>query len=232
MLKKDLNLDIVNDKIKFLNEVAKILSKVENNMEREVYIDKISLEYKVSKDAIYAEINKLLYANNKSDKKLERKVAPVHTNNIENQQVDEKTKKRESLIIYLLINYPDESYGALENIVKNNLIKIERNISIINKLYEEHEKGNINIENIIDLFEDENTVNYLSGIMTTDFEIADIKKCIEDILVTYRKEYLLQKRNEVINKIDNAQKENLTKEEIANLEEELNKIILSLARIK
>ena len=68
--------------------------------------------------------------------------------------------------------------------------------------------------------------------MTTDFEIADIKKCIEDILVTYRKEYLLQKRNEVINKIDNAQKENLTKEEIANLEEELNKIILSLARIK
>lgn len=37
-------------------------------MEREVYIDKISLEYKVSKDAIYAEINKLLYANNKSDK--------------------------------------------------------------------------------------------------------------------------------------------------------------------
>ena len=216
MLKKDLNLDIVNDKIKFLNEVAKILSRVENNMEREVYIDKISLEYKVSKDAIYAEINKLLYANNKADKKLERKVVPVHTNNIESQQVDEKTKKRESLIIYLLINYPDESYGALENIVKNNLIKIERNINIINKLYEEHEKGNINIENIIDLFVDENTVNYLSGIMTTDFEISDINKCIEDILVTYRKELLLQKRNEVINKIDNAQKENLTKEEILN----------------
>ena len=232
MLKKDLNLDIVNDKIKFLNEVAKILSRVENNMEREVYIDKISLEYKVSKDSIYAEINKLLYANNKADKKLERKVVPVHTNNIESQQVDEKTKKRESLIIYLLINYPDESYGALENIVKNNLIKIERNINIINKLYEEHEKGNINIENIIDLFVDENTVNYLSGIMTTDFEISDINKCIEDILVTYRKELLLQKRNEVINKIDNAQKENLTKEEIAKLEEELNKIILSLARIK
>ena len=99
-------------------------------------------------------------------------------------------------------------------------------------MYEEHEKGNINIENIIDLFVDENTVNYLSGIMTTDFEISDINKCIEDILVTYRKELLLQKRNEVINKIDNAQKENLTKEEIANLEEELNKIILSLARIK
>ena len=231
MLKKDLNLDIVNDKIKFLNEVAKILSRVENNMEREVYIDKISLEYKVSKDAIYAEINKLLYANNKSEKKLERRIIQVHPN-VDTIQIDEKIKKRESLIIYLLINYPEVSFSNFENIIKSNLIKIERNKSIINKLYEEHEKGNINIENVLDLFQDEETINYLSGIMTTDFEITDIKKCIEDVLVTYRKEYLLQKRNEVINKIDNAQKENLTKEEIASLEEELNKIILSLARFK
>ena len=231
MLKKDLNLDIVNDKIKFLNEVAKILAKVDNNMEREVYIDKISLEYKVSKDAIYAEINKLLYANNKSEQELERRVVPIHKN-VEVAPVDEKTRKRESLIIYLLINYPNESFDSLKNIVKSNLIKIDRNVGIINKLYEEHEKGNINIENMLDLFDDEETINYLSGIMATDFEITDIKKCIEDVLSTYRKEYLLQRRNEVINKIDNSEKENLTKEEVASLEEELNKIILSLARIK
>ncbi len=41
-------------------------------MEREVYIDKISLEYKVSKDAIYAEINKLLYANSKAEQKIRK----------------------------------------------------------------------------------------------------------------------------------------------------------------
>ena len=77
MLKKSLDLDNVNDKIKFLNEVAKIVAKVENSMEREVYVDKISLEYKVSKDAIYAEINKLLYANSRTEQKLEKKVVPV-----------------------------------------------------------------------------------------------------------------------------------------------------------
>ena len=73
MLKKSLDLDNVNDKIKFLNEVAKIVAKVENSMEREVYVDKISLEYKVSKDAIYAEINKLLYANSRTEQKLEKR---------------------------------------------------------------------------------------------------------------------------------------------------------------
>lgn len=235
MLKADLNLEIVNDKIKFLNEVAKIVAKVENSMEREVYIDKISQEHKVSKEAIYGEINKILYANNKSEQKLEKKVTPIIAevkNNIEEQEIDEKTKRRESLIIYLLINYPEKSFAKLENIVKSNLIKAQTNREILNKLYEEYEKGNINIENIIDLFEEESTINYLSGIMSSDFEITDVDKCIEDVIITYRKELLLQKRNEILNKLENAKNTNLTKEEVANLEAELNSVIIKLAKIK
>lgn len=231
MLKKSLDLDNVNDKIKFLNEVAKIVAKVENSMEREVYVDKISLEYKVSKDAIYAEINKLLYANSRTEQKLEKKVVPVKNVSIQQdeQPVDVKTKRLESLVIYLLINYPDKSFERLKKLIDNNVIKIERNKAIINKLYEEHEKGNINIENILDLFEDEITVNYLSGIMSSDFEITDVDKCIEDVLITYRKELLLQRRNEILGKIDNS---NLTKEEVANLEAQLNEVIIQLAKIK
>ena len=49
LLKDKLNLENINDKIKFLNEIAKIISKIDNNMEREVYIDKISKEYDISK---------------------------------------------------------------------------------------------------------------------------------------------------------------------------------------
>ena len=231
MLKKSLDLDNVNDKIKFLNEVAKIVAKVENSMEREVYVDKISLEYKVSKDAIYAEINKLLYANSRTEQKLEKKVVPVKNVSIQQdeQPVDVKTKRLESLVIYLLINYPDKSFERLKKLIDNNVIKTERNKAIINKLYEEHEKGNINIENILDLFEDEITVNYLSGIMSSDFEITDVDKCIEDVLVAYRKELLLQRRNEILGKIDNS---NLTKEEVANLEAQLNEAIIQLAKIK
>ncbi|MFQ6943904.1 MAG: hypothetical protein ACLRTR_05860 [Clostridia bacterium] len=90
-------------------------------------------------------------------------------------------------------------------------------------------KGNINIENILDLFDDEITVNYLSGIMSSDFEITDVDKCIEDVLVTYRKELLLQRRNEILGKIDNN---DLTKEEVANLEAQLNEVIIQLAKIK
>ena len=232
MLKRQLNLENVNDKIKFLNEVANILSKIENNMEREVYIDKISLEYKVSKEAIYAEINKKLYGNSQSEKKLERPVTTIREvkQDVAEKEVDEKTKKTESLIIYLLINYPDKSFVRLESIVKNNLIKLEKNKLIINKLYEEHGKGNINIESIIDLFEDENIVNYLSGIMSSNFEITDVDKCIDDVILTYKKEILLKKRNDIMNKLNSQN--TITKDEVANLEEELNSVIIQLAKIK
>ena len=241
MLKNQLDLDNVNDKIKFLNEVAKILSKVENNMEREVYVDKISLEYKVSKDAIYAEINKILYANNKSEKRLERDTSNLRTDNNkitnsmpkELEMIDEKTKRREKLVIYLLVNYSEKAFAKMKNIFTNDLIKIETNKKIINKLNEEYEKGHINIENILDLFEDEQEiVNYLSEIMSYDFEISDVNKCIEDILVTYRKELLTKQRNEILKKLENARNQNLTNEEIVNLESDLNNIIIKLAKIK
>lgn len=144
--------------------------------------------------------------------------------------MDEKTKKTESLIIYLLINYPDKSFVRLANIVKNNLIKLEKNKLIINKLYEEHGKGNINIESIIDLFEDENIVNYLSGIMSSNFEITDVDKCTDDVILTYKKEILLKKRNDIMNKLNSQN--TITKDEVANLEEELNSVIIQLAKIK
>ena len=44
ILKKDLNLENTNDKIKFLNEIAKLISNVNNTIEREVYIEKIAKE--------------------------------------------------------------------------------------------------------------------------------------------------------------------------------------------
>ena len=44
LLKRNLNLENVNDKIKFLNEIAKLISKIDNTIEREVYIEKIAKE--------------------------------------------------------------------------------------------------------------------------------------------------------------------------------------------
>lgn len=229
-LRQGLDIENTNDKIKFLNQIAKILANVDNNIEKEIYIDKISEEYGISKEAIYGEVNKLSYSKNKDTKILEKPISSyISKEKIEEEKIDEKTLKREKMLIYILVNYPEESYTKVKDIITIDLIKLEKNHQIIKKLYEELEKGNINT-NILDYFNDSDIINYLSGIMASDFEITDIHKGIDDLITIYTKEKLISKRNNIIKQLDNTQ--NLTKEEIANLEKELNEIILKLARIK
>ena len=226
MLKQNLNLENINDKIKFLNEVAKILANVTNCIERELYIEKIAAEYKVSKESIYGEVNKLIYAKNTGEKILEKPIIKKEVKK-EKPKIDEAIVKRENLIIYLLINYPQESYSKIKNIVLEQDIKLEANQKILKKMYEEIEKGNINID-ILNCFEEEDIINHISAIMSYDFEISDLNKCIEDIANTYEKEKLINRRQEILESLKNAQ--NLSSEELSNLEDELSNIVIKLKK--
>lgn len=226
MLKQNLNLENINDKIKFLNEVAKILANVTNSIERELYIEKIATEYKVSKESIYGEVNKLIYAKNTGEKILEKPIIKKEVKK-EKPKIDEAIVKRENLIIYLLINYPQESYNKIKNIVLEQDIKLEANQKILKKMYEEIEKGNINID-ILNCFEEEDIINHISAIMSYDFEISDLNKCIEDIANTYEKEKLINRRQEILESLKNAQ--NLSSEELSNLEDELSNIVIKLKK--
>lgn len=226
MLKQNLNLENINDKIKFLNEVAKILANVTNSIERELYIEKIAAEYKVSKESIYGEVNKLIYAKNTGEKILEKPIIKKEVKK-EKPKIDEAIVKRENLIIYLLINYPQESYSKIKNIVLEQDIKLEANQKIFKKMYEEIEKGNINID-ILNCFEEEDIINHISAIMSYDFEISDLNKCIEDIANTYEKEKVINRRQEILESLKNAQ--NLSSEELSNLEDELSNIVIKLKK--
>ena len=228
ILKQNLNIENVNDKIKFLNEIAKILSKVDNSMEKEIYIDKISKEYGISKEAIYGEVNKLVYKKDNDKKVLESTPIKNLLRKESTEKIDESIIKREKMVIYILVNYPQESYEKIKDTILVDNIKAEINKKIISKIYELHAQGKTS--NILDSFDDEETINYLSGIMAEDFGISDINKCIEDLLTTYNKEKLVNKRNEIIKKLENT--DNMTKEEIHELEEKLNDVILKLAKVK
>ena len=188
------------------------------------------MEYGISKEAIYSEVNKLTYSKNKDTKVLERPVSNyVRKENIEEKKIDEATLKREKMLIYILLNYPQESFKKIKDVISIDLIQLEKNKQIINKLYEELEKGNINTD-ILNSFEDDEIINYLSGIMASDFEITDVNKAIDDMISIYIKEKLTARRNEIIRKLENTSE--LSNEEITNLEKELNDIILKLAKIK
>ena len=65
--------------------------------------------------------------------------------------------------------------------------------------------------------------------MAYDFELTDIEKGIEDIENVYKKNALVKRRDEIINKLNDS---TLAKDEALELGKELNNIIINLAKIK
>lgn len=230
VLKKCLNIENTNDKIKFMNEIAKILGGVDNKIEQEIYIDKISSDYNISKEAIYAQINKNEYSNNKGSKILESSNIRKPIIKRQETKINPELEKRENIIISLLLDGGEIVYNKIKDIINPNDFKSETNQKIMRKLYEEFEKGNSNINGIVDMFaDDEQVVNALTGIMADDYEIEDNKKALEDVINNYQKEKLMARRNEIIQSLNNA---NLDKEKANELEKELHTLIIKLAQIK
>ena len=226
-LKKNLNLDNTGDKIKFLNEVAKILSKVENSMEQEIYIEKISKDYNISKESIYSEIKKILYQKNTSSKILEKRNIQYNAPKKEDNNVSKERLNRENTIIAMLIMFNSKVYSKIKNKIKVEDFKSETNRTILSRLYEEYEKGATEIYDVLSLFENEEQINHITEIMAKDYGITDIEKGVDDILNTYERENLKEQRDEILKKLED---ENLDNETKLMYEKELNNIIIKLAK--
>lgn len=227
--KKDLNLENTSDKIKFLNEIAKIISKVENNIEQEVYIEKISKEYEISKEAIYSEIKKQTNSNVKTSKILERKAPRYNLAKKVDNNINKTVLKRENTIISILISNGKDTYNKIKDKLHPEDFKFEINRQIVQKIYEEFENGNDQIYDYTTLYEDEDIINHITGIMAEDYEIEKTDKGIEDILKAYKKEKLISRRNEIVTIL---QENEIPNEESNNLANELNTIIIELSKIK
>ena len=120
---------------------------------------------------------------------------------------------------------------SIFQIIKQNIkiedFKDETNKKIVKKLYEEFEKGNSNISSIIDELE-ESEQNHITEIMAEDYEIEDVEKAIDDIMQSYEKEKLNNRKFEILKQLENTLEEGEKKE----LEKELSSIIIKLAKIK
>ena len=227
ILKKELNLENTNDKIKFLNEIAKLISKVDNTIEREVYIEKIAKEYDISKEAIYAEVNKLTYKNDKSEKVLEKAKPVITHKKVETKEVSESIRRRENTIISILLTGDLSIFEIIKQNIKPEDFQDEINQEIAKKLYEEFEKGNSNINSIIDTL-DQDHQNQITMIMAEDYEIEDLEKAIDDIIQAYKRDKLNNRKLEILELLEKTS--NI--EEKKELEKELSNIIITLARIK
>ena len=227
VLKQNYNLDNPSDKVKFLRAVTKLLSEIDDKIEREIFIEKISNQYEISREAIYSEVNKILYKNdvtiNNNQKSATKKEAE------EKNPLDEAALKRENLIIYLLINNTKDAFVKLITNIGLEDFKNEYNRIIFEKIKEIEDVSEAKVMKTIANIEDENLQRHVSELMVSDYEITSVQKCIDELLLTYNKDRLNNRKLEIIKALE---RKDLNKEEVASLEQELSTIIVELARRK
>ena len=219
-LKEKYNLESTDDKIKFLNKMAEILSKVDNNIEREIYIEKLSKEVGVGKEAIVAEIEKIAFKGKNTNRPWER---PVNLVKKENTEINSVTNMIEEMIIYLLTTKDVEIYENISKYVAIDDIQGEVSRGLIKKLYYEYENGDITNVDIMSLCNADEEYNLLSKILIKNDIIEDKKKVCEETLKSFLTNKFQFKKKKLLESLQNAS----TDEERKKYEKELNDLILT-----
>lgn len=229
LLKRQYDLNDTKGKIEFLNRMAGVLAKVQNNIERDAYIKNISKETGISQEPIYAEIDRILYGHSKR-----MRVSKVQglMQKQPGRKVESSTKieQAEKMLIALLGSNDREAYVYIKNRVKpedfcSNLLG-----SIASKIYKMYEQGKeVLHSDILNTLENEEERNIYSGIIQKDYAFEDSHRIAVDLFNTIEKEKLEERKKNIL---INMKNENLSSEEVSELEKKLRDITAKLHNIK
>lgn len=220
------NYDLENptDKIKFLTKMSEVLAKIDNNIERDIYVDKFSKELGVGKEAILAEIEKKTLRNNVSNNHthiVREKVGGEVSPNSKSA-----SKQNEDLIIYLLSKKDESIYKELKSNISVSDIKNDIQKGIISKLYDLYESGQINNRTIDSVCEKEEEYDLLAEVLMNENVNEDIQKILSEVIRNFKLEKLKLKKEELISALSGT----ITNDERESLELELSNVIAELGR--
>jgi len=222
--KLEINLDMNNldSKIKFLNGVANILGKIDNNIERDLYAERISSKYKIGKTPIVKEIDKKL---NKDGNKI-----IINLNDVSKKiGTNINARKRiEQYIIALIIIKDKKIHDKIceninENTFKNiGLKNLYNHIMLLSKDYD------INKIDILSKTQDEQLIKELTDVMYVDVSMSGKEKLLSDVLNQIQKGKFTDRRIEIFQRLA----EDISKDEKDILQFELNQILIQMSKLR
>lgn len=222
-LEKSLDINNIDSKIKFLTGVADIMAKIENDIERDLYIDKIARKYDIGSGPIVKEVEKRLKkASN------DNMIIDMQSINRKMQLVTNIRKRQEQYIIALILSKDKKIQDEIFEKIKPEDIQDINVRNIYNFLINLKNNFDINKIDILSKVKDEDMVKELTEIMYIDISMSDRKKLFQDVIKNKNKEKLFLRRDEILKRIS----DNITTDEKEILEFELNQIIVELSKLK
>ncbi len=218
------NIDIVDEKIKFLNEMAVVLASINNEIERDVYVKQISEKTGISSEPIYAQINKIQFKFSNDMKNMQK------TNYINIKKVtkdDNVIDKLEKYLIFLLLEKNKDIYNKIKEKISVEDITNDKYRGIIQKLYSFYENEyNANID-IVSLFKNDEEIQIVTSTICLEYSIDNINKIINDLYKNIQKNKLENEKSEILNKL---KQENI-KDKQQELEKQLSQILIKINKL-
>ena len=222
ILEKDLDLDNFDSKVRFLTGVSNILAKIENNIERDLYIDKISKKYGMSPGPILKEVEKGLKTKKQDDIQID-----MNSLNKKMQLVTSVRKRQEQYIVALVLSKNKKVQEAILSNISSDDIDDENVRKIYDFILSLKDKYDINKIDILSKIQDEDMIKEITDIMYIDISGYE-EKLLQDVLKNKKKEKLFTRRDDIIKRLS----EDISNDESQILEVELNQIIIELSKLK
>ena len=203
--------------------MSEILSKVDNIIERDVYVDKFSRELNVGKEAIIAEIEKRTIRNTIKVKNWQAPKPIVSNSDVE---VDKDKENLEKSIIYILTLKNVDIFNILKQVYTSEDVDKSINGELIKRIYNLYETGDIINKDLMSLCDTEEESNLLSEVLMKSNVRDDAERFALDIIRKIEVDKLQNEKKEVIKKLQ----DDITEEERKSLEAKLNEIILKIAK--
>lgn len=223
MLKSKIDTKTTEGKIKFLNKVADMLSAIDNNLEREMYIKSLSRQYDISEEAMYAEI----YKRTRPRTNYRKAVAKVLPEGNESEKAtDNQPKEIRHLgrMLISLICIDNSVYKRLKEEIDIDLFTNAADKKTAELVFERIDSGRgIVPAELLGLQHEADTGEY-AGIIQNECNCESNVKAAKDIikrLVVYNMD---KRKTEILDKLRDSG--TLPKDETENLKNELNSLIL------
>ena len=215
MLKNKFDLTDSSGKVDFVSEAAELLSKVDNTVEREIYVRNISRETEISEKAITTEINKISLKNQKNAQMRERRpnlsaeMAPKTEYKMAERNLSQGQNTNTYKAERMLLNLAFYHKTALNDVINQGgeeLFSSKLNKKIYNTIFEfRKESFDGSAADILSKTEEE-IKKTMTSVLFMEFQMDDVKTAAQDVIKKLKGEQMKSRIDSLVKegKLDEA----------------------------
>jgi len=230
VLKQSINTDTIEGNIRFLNKTADILSKIDNSVEREMYIKKLAAQYRISEESILSEVYKRIKKTDSlrtpaiiaaSRKKITREI---------NKDDNDARLMHDERFLLALLCVDNSMYRTVRDKITLDMFSDSQNKEVARIILERIEDGRGIVPGELLGVLENGIADDFARLFNEECHCDDNKKAILGTIRNIEIHRMKKRQREILDMLKN--RERLPKGDVEKLEQELMSLIMRIKNYK